>query len=286
MTILHKTLHGDALSALDLFLNGALAPLSGYLDRDDHISVLDRNRLQNGYLWSLPFALPLSTTEKLQAQLSGRIALLDEHQRLLAEVSVTDLYRLPAALAGAGEDKVWYATGNITPAAKVLHPTFNRLRHNVAELRTTFGQFAWQSVIAVHAAPAIDTEDMYQACQWLKASSGQAGGILLQISAAADGTDLSRQMQETRAQVRCNAAKQVKISLLPQISNLSEQQQLLLQVRIARNYGATGFLLSRTVSPQAQRWLLQHQDETGLEIIPAKRSQRQAAQRTSQRLAA
>ena len=76
MSILNKTLAQEALNTLDLFLNGALKPLQGYLDRDDHISVLTNNRLANGFLWPLPLALELNAAEKLQAQLTGRIALL------------------------------------------------------------------------------------------------------------------------------------------------------------------------------------------------------------------
>ncbi|MEZ5536293.1 MAG: hypothetical protein R3F02_11800 [Thiolinea sp.] len=274
MSILNKPLSQEALNTLDLFLTGALKPLQGYLDRDDHISVLTNNRLANGFLWPLPLALELNAAEKLQAQLTGRIALLDDEQRVLAEVSVDSLYRLPEELAvQSGKDPAsWYAAGSIKPAGKVLHPAFNSIRHQAPELGQKLRSEGWKSIIAVHTSSELDTEEMQQACQWLKASPEQSGGVLLQIDAQDHDPALHANMREVRSQVRCNAAKQVKLNLLPKVGNLEPARCLLLKALIARNFGATGFLISANAPRSAQRWLLQHRDEIGLELIPSKRS--------------
>jgi sulfate adenylyltransferase len=274
MSILNKTLSKQTLATLDLFLSGALKPLAGYLDRDDHISVLTNNRLANGFLWPLPLALELSAAEKLQAQLTGRIALLDEEQRVLAEVRVDSTYRLPEELAvQTGKDpSAWYVAGAIQAAAKVLHPAFNSIRHKAPALGRKLRNNGWQSIIAVHADKTLNTAEMHQACEWLKASPEQEGGVLLQIDANDHDPALHSQMREIRSQVRCNAAKQVKLNLLPEIGGLDATRCLLLKALIARNFGATGFLISAAAPRSAQRWLLQHRDEIGLELIPARRS--------------
>lgn len=275
MSTLNKILSPENLSTLDLFLSGALAPLTGYLDRNDHISVLTNNRLANGFLWPLALTLELSVAEKLQAQLTGRIALLDDEERMVAEVKVGSIYRLPKELAEtSGKDPdTWYVSGAIAAAGKVLHPAFNSIRHRAPALGQKLRGNGWKSIIAVHAAEALNTREMKQACEWLKASPDKVGGVLLQIDASDRDPALHQQMREIRSQVRCHAAKQVKLNLLPQIEKLDSTQRVLLQALIARNFGATGFLISSTTPRSTQRWLLQHRDEIGLELIPVKRSQ-------------
>ncbi|CAA6822973.1 MAG: ATP-sulfurylase, partial [uncultured Thiotrichaceae bacterium] len=201
MSTLNKTLSLQNLSTLDLFLSGALAPLTGYLDRDDHISVLTNSRLANGFLWPLALSLELSVAEKLQAQLTGRIALLDDENRMVAEVKVDSIYRLPQELAEASgkNPTAWYASGSISSAGKVLHPAFNSIRHRAPALGQKLRGNGWKSIIAVHATEALNTAEMKQACEWLKASPDKVGGVLLQIDANDRDPALHRQMREIRS---------------------------------------------------------------------------------------
>nr|CAA6830648.1 MAG: ATP-sulfurylase [uncultured Thiotrichaceae bacterium] len=274
MTILNKSLSEKSLATLDLFLSGALAPLEGYLDLDDHINVLTNHRLANGFLWPLAFSLELTVAEKLQAQLTGRIALLGDEDRMLAEVKVSSVYRLPKEVAeAAGKDpQTWYASGTVAATGKVLHPAFNSIRHHAPALGKQLRGSGWKSIIAVHAAEELNTGEMKQACEWLKSSPDKVGGVLLQIDADDRDPALHQQMREIRSQVRCNAAKQIKLNLLPEIEELDSVRRVLLQALIARNFGATGFLISPATPRLTQRWLLQHQDEIGLELILVKRS--------------
>lgn len=280
MSIPHKILGPGDISTLELLLNGAFAPLQGYLDRDDHSNVLRNNRLANGYLWPLPLALPLTPAEKRDAQLSGRIILMDEERRALAEVLTDSFYRLPPEDVGLAQQfddsrtaDTWYAAGEVKALQKVLHPAFNRIRHAVPALRQSLQ--AWGSVIAVQAAPSLDENDLRCACEWLTAT-GVGGGMLVQVAADESDPAFHQQMRELRQQVRCNKARQIKLSLLPCVKGLGEARCLLLQALVSRNYGATGFVVGAKVSRAARRWLLQYRDETGLEIIPAKVSRNTA----------
>jgi sulfate adenylyltransferase len=281
MSILHKTLNTSEISALELLLNGAFAPLQGYLNQADHSSVLRSNRLANGRLWPLPFSLPLSAAEKREAQLSGRIALLDGEQRSVAEVWVEGFHRLPADVLERAQAfdpnataDTWYASGKVQPLKKILHPAFNSIRHNVPTLRPDLQ--AWGSVIAIQAAPTLDTTDLQRACEWLGATQS-GGGLLVQMNVDESSPDFHEQVRSLRSQVKCTAARQVKLSLLPCVEGLGVQRCLLLQALVSRNYGATGFVISTQVPPEASRWLLQHRDEIGLEIIPAQRSRQAQA---------
>ncbi len=275
MTILTKILNNEQLNNLDLLLSGALAPLEGYLDQADHCSVLQQGRLANGYLWPLPLTLQLSPLEKRTAQITGRIALLDADKRPLGEVQVTELYRLPpdaAALTGADANS-WYAAGKVEALAKILHPTFNRIRHQIPALRSDLKDKGWKSVVAVHAAPELVMADMQQACEWLKSTTAQGiehCGMLIQIHADERAKAFHDQIRDIRAQVRCSVARQIKLSLLPLPTTLSPTRSALLQALIARNQGATGFVVTAHTEKSVLRYLLQHRDEIGLDIIPVR----------------
>ncbi|MBU0656847.1 MAG: hypothetical protein KJ914_17130 [Gammaproteobacteria bacterium] len=278
MSILHKILNHSEISTLELLLSGAFAPLDGYLNQADHSNVLRNNRLANGHLWPLPLALALTPAEKREAQLSGRIVLMDAtERRAVAEVSVDSFYRLPAdavelaqAFDASRTADTWYASGTVQPLQKILHPAFNSIRFNVPTLRQHLQD--WDSVVAVQATPELDEADLQQACEWLTASD-IGGGLLVQVGADETQPEFHERMRKLRGQAKCNSARQIKLSLLPCVEGLGEKRCLLLQALVSRNYGATGFVVSHQVSKEARLWLLQFRDEIGLDVIsgPVKR---------------
>ena len=56
------TLNDRQLCDLELLATGAFSPLSGFMDRSNYESVLDRMRLQDGTLWPVPICLDISET--------------------------------------------------------------------------------------------------------------------------------------------------------------------------------------------------------------------------------
>ena len=275
MSILHKIINHAEISTLELLLSGAFNPLRGYLNQADHSSVLQHNRLSNGVLWPLPLALTLTPAEKREAQRSGRMVLVDAtERRAIAEVEIESFYRLPADIAELAQafdsqrtPDTWYVSGTVKPLQKILHPAFNSLRFNPLKLRDHVQD--WQSIIAVQAAPTLDDADLRSACEWLTATE-TGGGLLVQIGINETAPDFHQRVRELRNQVKCTAARQVKLSLLPCVEGLGEKRCLLLQALVSRTYGATGFVVGKHISPDARRWLLQHHDEIGLDIIPVR----------------
>ena len=51
------------LCDLELLMNGAFSPLTGFMANPDYESVLDRLSLQDGTLWPMPICLDVSETE-------------------------------------------------------------------------------------------------------------------------------------------------------------------------------------------------------------------------------
>lgn len=283
MLLSTKTLTSQQVEIVNLLLTGALAPQMGLLGRADFLSVASRSRLQTGQLAALPLALPLTPTEKQTAQLSGRIALTDPEERLIAEVQVTELYRLPEEALKAIKffeptitSDYWFAAGSIQAVKPVLHARFKSARTTVGSLKTYFRQQRWKHIVAVQAKPTLNTAEAQHACEWLFAN--RRGGLLIQQIADESSEQFSAQVHAVREQIRCSAAKEVKLALLPAVEHLTAQQEALLHAIISRNSGVTALVLSADTPATVKKWLQRYRDELDLELLIPKQSRQRAVQ--------
>ncbi|MEN9432986.1 MAG: hypothetical protein RLZZ422_575 [Pseudomonadota bacterium] len=282
-----KTLTPSQLEIINLLLSGALAPQMGFSSRADVLSVQQYSRLTNGQLAALPLALPLTPAEKQTAQLSGRIALTDSDDRVIAEVQVTELYRLPSEALEAVKffepnitSDYWFAAGSIQAVKPILHARFKSSRASVKDLKHYFKNQRWQHIVAVQAKPTLNTVDAQHACEWLFAN--HRGGLLIQTVADESSEYFSEQVHAVRDQIRCSAARAVKLTLLPVIHHLSTQQEALLHAIICRNSGVTALVINADTPASTKQWLQRHRDELDLELLIAKRSTQRATHQQPQ----
>lgn len=283
MVITTKKLTQQQAQLVELLMCDAFAPSSHFLNRDEVLSVIHSFRLPNGKLQALPFALPLSAAEKRTAQITGRLGLVDQEDRLIAEVAIADIYRLPAesthhfhffdeSLQGAQ----WFASGEVQAIKPVLHGQFRRSRQVPTKLKQDFKQQKWRQVIAVQAHPHLHPADTEVACEWL--FNHHHSGALVQAIVDDHSADFRDLVYGIRHEIRCSAARNIKLSLLPQIKHISEQRSALLYALVARNSGATAIVLHRDISKTTRTWLLRYRDELSLEIVSARTTHERAPQ--------
>lgn len=80
-----------ALSDLELIGVGLFSPLKGFLGKQDYDSVVERMRLENGTVWSIPVTLPVS--EKIAAGLSiGETVQLVHKGIVYGVITISELY--------------------------------------------------------------------------------------------------------------------------------------------------------------------------------------------------
>lgn len=66
-TLKHKiNLSGRQICDLELILNGGFSPLTGFLSEEDYNSVIEKSRLVNGTLWTIPITLDVSNIDNLK----------------------------------------------------------------------------------------------------------------------------------------------------------------------------------------------------------------------------
>ncbi|HEX5741534.1 MAG TPA: adenylyl-sulfate kinase [Pilimelia sp.] len=118
------------LSDLALLLNGAYAPLAGFLSRADLAAVAQRGRLADGTPWPVPVTLELPTS--IAERLVGHhrtVVLTDTEGAPVAALTVTDAWAAGAGVVGVG--------GPVQRVGDGGHRPFHRLRRDPVEVRAT-----------------------------------------------------------------------------------------------------------------------------------------------------
>ena len=90
------TLDDRYLCDLDMLLLGGFSPLDGFLGEEDYVSVVERCRLANGALWSMPIVLPVSLSDHERLKEADNVLLKDKTGLPIAVLEVG------GAGAGAG----------------------------------------------------------------------------------------------------------------------------------------------------------------------------------------
>ena len=78
---------------IELLLNGAFAPLTGFLNENDYSSVLQNMRLADGTLWPMPITLDVSESFAGGISICEKITLRDHEGFAIAVLTVSDIYK-------------------------------------------------------------------------------------------------------------------------------------------------------------------------------------------------
>ncbi len=162
---LSLTLSQRQVCDLELLMNGAFSPLTGFMGREDYESVVDNLRLADGTLWPVPIVLdvPEHFADKLQK--GSKVALRDGEGFMPAVLTVEDIWQ-PDKIREA--EKVYNTTSELHPGVRYLnecvHPVyvsgkiegtqlpvhydFENLWDTPEEMRGLFKKMGWRRVVA------------------------------------------------------------------------------------------------------------------------------------------
>jgi sulfate adenylyltransferase len=87
------TLNQRQVCDLELLLNGGYSPLNGFMGRAQYESVIDKLRLPDGTLWSIPVTLDVPDGPADKIEPGQRVALRDGEGFMLAMLTVTDKWQ-------------------------------------------------------------------------------------------------------------------------------------------------------------------------------------------------
>jgi sulfate adenylyltransferase len=286
---------------LDLLMNGAFSPLTGFMGTDDYEGVCDNMRLKNGVLWPMPITLDVSEAFAADLASGQRIALRDAEGVLLAVMDIENLWT-PDRESEA--QRVYSTTDDTHPAvAQLMHrsnpvyvggrihgiepPTyydFKLLRDTPSELRGRFRKLGWRKIVAFQTRNPLHRA--HQELTFRAAREAEANLLIQPVVGMTKPGDIDH-----FTRVRCYEhvleqypEQTTQLSLLNLAMRMGGPREALLHAIIRKNYGCTHFIVGRDhAGPgndkngepfygpyEAQELYQQHEDELDITMVPFK----------------
>jgi sulfate adenylyltransferase len=293
------TLSQRQLCDLELLINGAFSPLTGFMDEKTYQAVVDQGCLPDGSTWPIPITLDVDqkTADGLEA--GNQLALRDAEGFMLATLTVSDVWQADkkheaSAVYGTtselhpGVDYLYkqthefYVGGSIAGIEIPHHFEFENLWSTPNELRGLFDKRGWENVLAFQTSKPIHKVHREIAIQ--AAKHAQAHILLHPTVGMTKPGDL-----HYYARVHCyQAIKQhfpanlSIMSLLPMAMRMAGPKEALWHAIINKNYGCSHILIGpdHASPPQgagqskafysqyaAQESLKAHEHNLGIKVV-------------------
>lgn len=287
------------LCDLELLLNGAFSPLTGFMGRADYENVCASMRLAGGLLWPIPVTLDVTEEVASKLSLGKPLALRDSAGVVLAVLHVQELWqpeRVEEARAVFGTSSrdhpgvayllertnPWYVAGPLEGVQLPIHYDFSHLRRTPAELRNEFSRLGWTRIVAFQTR-----NPMHRAHLELTMRAAKSVKAKLLIHPSVGMTKPGDVEHHTR--VRCYQALlphypkgKARLALLPLAMRMAGPREAVWHAIIRKNYGCGYLIVGRDhagpgqdrdgkpfYSPyESQELLGRHQEELGVRMVP------------------
>jgi sulfate adenylyltransferase len=287
------------LCDVELLLNGAFSPLTGFLTEEQYRGVCKEMRLPGGVLWPIPITLDVTEEFADALAIGDTIALRDAEGVLIATMIVESRYRPDKAaeaksVFGTTDAKhpavhylmsiahPVYIGGRLRGVEPPTHYDFKHLRDTPQELRDRFEKLGWRKVVAFQTR-----NPMHRAHQELTVRAAREVEANLLIHPVVGMTKPGDVDHFTR--VRCieqllphYPEQTTALSLLPLAMRMAGPREALWHAIIRKNYGCTHLIVGRDhAGPgndssgkpfygpyDAQELMLKHQEELDITMVP------------------
>lgn len=283
---------------IELLLNGAFSPLTGFLNKNDYESVLQNMRLADGTLWPMPITLDVDEKTALDLQANDRVALRDAEGVVIAILTVGDVWVIDKnaealSVYGTNDDqhpavrflnqhtKSHYVGGSLEGLQLPVHYDYRKHRHTPQELRDKFARFTWDKVVAFQTR-----NPMHRAHQELTFRAAKTIEANLLIHPVVGMTKPGDIDHFTRVKCYEELLKKfpertTTLSLLPLAMRMGGPREALWHAIIRKNYGCSHLIVGRDhAGPgndangqpfygayDAQHLLQKHEHELGIEMV-------------------
>jgi sulfate adenylyltransferase len=284
---------------VELLLNGAFAPLKGFLNESDYNSVLENMRLADGALWPMPINLDVSEAFAGGISIGEEITLRDHEGFAIAVLTVSDIYKPdlekeaqsvfntsdethPAVHYLFHQSNPVYLGGTLEGIALPHHYDYQDFRDTPAELKSIFRKNSWKKIVAFQTRNPLHRAHVEMT---LRATQDQDTKLL--IHPVVGMTKPGDVDHYTRVRCYQHVLKEypentAMLSLLPLAMRMGGPREALWHALIRKNYGCTHLIIGRNhagpggnsqgesfYGPYAAQDLVQkHKNEIGIEIVP------------------
>jgi len=250
------------LCDLDLILNGAFSPLTGFLASADYDSVLSDLRLKSGVIWPIPITLDVSQAFADTLKSGEHIALRDPEGVLIATLQVADIWtpdKAAEAMAVFGTDDrkhpgvdylhntagPVYVGGAVRGVEAPTQYDFKTLRNSPSEMRARFRKLGWRKVVAFQTRNPLHRA--HQELTFRAAREMEANLLIHPVVGLTKPGDVDHYTR-----VRCYEhvleqypEQTTDLSLLNLAMRMAGPREAVWHAIIRKNYGCTHFIVGR-----------------------------------------
>ena len=246
---------------LEMLATGAMSPLRGFMGLSDYRSVLENMKLSSGLIWPLPIVLPLKDSEA-KTMISTEAALLKGSDgRTLGKITISDIYKAEkekeaeavflttdsshpgvASLLNCGD---WYVEGEVEVSQLPHHIQFGKYRQSPAELKKTFEDKGWKTVVGFQTRNPIHRAHEYLT----KCALEFVDGLLIHpVVGETKGDDIPAKIR-----IECYEAmidhyyphRHTFLSVYPAFMRYAGPREAIFHAITRKNYGCTHFIVGR-----------------------------------------
>jgi len=285
------------LCDLELIVNGAFSPLTGFLGEDDYLCVVHQMRLTSGALWPMPVTLDIPQALAEQLAPGGELALRDPEGVTLAVLSIDSIYqpdhdsearevlgtldKSHPGVAALYRQHCFNVGGTVKPVAPLTHYDFIDLRLSPRQVKDEMARRGWGAVVAFQTRNPMHRAHVELT---LRAMQEANAALLLQPVVGLtkpDDIDYYTRVRCYKHVLKSYPADAVLLALLPLAMRMGGPREAVWHALIRRNFGATHFIVGRDhagpgndrhgkafYAPYAaQELALEHAREIGLQIL-------------------
>ncbi len=250
-----------ATSDLVMIAIGGFSPISGFMEQDDYLGVVEKMRLANGLPWSVPVTLSVSESVAEPLGEGSLIRLDDPSGKFVGVLQLTQKYSYDKQheainVYRTDEDKhpgvkVIYEQGGVNLAGPVWllerddHPLFPDYQIDPAASRAMFKEKGWETVVGFQTRNPIHRAHEYI----IKCALEIVDGLFLHPLVGATKSD------DIPADVRMRCYEimmehyfpndRVILAINPSAMRYAGPREAIFHALIRKNYGCTHFIVGR-----------------------------------------
>jgi sulfate adenylyltransferase len=254
------TLNTVQRSDLLCLATGVFSPLAGFAGKADYDAIVDRMRLADGTVWSIPVTLAVSTDDAKHYPEGQTVALKDADGALLGTIDVVEQYsydkKREAGAVYRTEDAAHpgvarvYAQGDVLvggPVTLLNRPTepFEAYRRDPIETRRLFTERGWKRVVGFQTRNPVHRAHEYIQ----KVALEMCDGLLLNpLVGETKGDDISAATRMDSYEVLIDnyfPTSRVLLSVFPAAMRYAGPREAIFHAMARKNYGCSHFIVGR-----------------------------------------